>query len=261
MCCGDVHPLLGRKQQHVTATKQRITYSSEQLSQLKSTTARMHNVTYSAFTQRLKSLNILRYHSPKPASLTHMSNAAHSIAVRIRSRPITRRRNSFIKPKNLIEVLPTSSRYANQQVQQRTKTNANSNKIMGSIPVRVTPHSTHHKNKTRVNNTRNASVCIHVPLITNSSNGNNNHPKRPNLPSFSLTNARSLFPKLDELTALLMTNPVDIVAVIETWLHKDISHSLVSMAIVSIATIELMAAEAVFVFTPQNPSLVNVELN
>ena len=158
-----------------------------------------------------------------------MSNAAHSIAVRIRSRPITRRRNIFIKPKNLIEVLPTSSRYANQQVQQRTKTNANSNKIMGSIPVRVTPHSTHHKNKTRVNNTRNESVCIHVPLITNGSNGNNNRPKRPNLPSFSLINTRSLFPKLDELTALLMTNPVDIVAVTETWLHKDISHSLVSI--------------------------------
>ena len=229
LCCEDVHPLPGPKQQHVTATKQRITYSSEQLSQLKPTTARMHNVTYSAFTQRMKSFNILRHHSSKSASLTHVSNAAHSVAVRIRSRPITRRRNSFIKPKNLIEVLPTSSRYANQQVQQRTKTNANPNKIMGSIPVRITSHSTHHKNKTRVNNTRNASVCIHVPLITNSSNENNNRSKRPNFPSFSLINARSLFPKLDELTALLVTNPVDIAAVTETWLHKDINDNLVSI--------------------------------
>ena len=157
-----------------------------------------------------------------------MSNAAHSIAVRIRSRPITRR-NSCIKPKNLIEVLPTSSRYANQQVQQRTKTNANPNKIMGSIPVRISSHFVRHKNKTRVNNTGNASVCIHVPVITNSSNGNNNRPKRPNLPSFSLINARSLFLKLDELTALLVTNPVDIVAVTETWLHKDINDNLVSI--------------------------------
>ena len=33
------------------------------------------------------------------------------------------------------------------------------------------------------------------------------------------------------------------------------------MAMVSIATIELVAAEAVFVFTSQNPSLVNVKLN
>ena len=103
------------------------------------------------------------------------------------------------------------------------KTNPNPNKIMGNIPVRISSHSAHNKNKTRVNNTRNASACIHTPLITSSSNGNNNRPMRPNLPSFSLLNARSLFPKLNELTALLMTNPVDIVAVTETWLHKDIN--------------------------------------
>ena len=102
-------------------------------------------------------------------------------------------------------------------------------KKMGSIPVRITSHSAHNKNKIRVNNTRNASVCIHVPLITNSSNGNNNHPKWPNLPSFSLINARSLFPKLNELTALLVTNPVDSVTVTENWLHKDINDNLVSI--------------------------------
>ena len=42
------------------------------------------------------------------------------------------------------------------------------------------------------------------------------------LPSFYLLNARSLFPKLDELTALLAMSPVDLVAITESWLHEDI---------------------------------------
>ena len=46
------------------------------------------------------------------------------------------------------------------------------------------------------------------------------------LPSFLLINARSLLPKIDDLTALLSANPVDLVAITESWLHKDIEDSL-----------------------------------
>ncbi|PFX16746.1 hypothetical protein AWC38_SpisGene18968 [Stylophora pistillata] len=50
------------------------------------------------------------------------------------------------------------------------------------------------------------------------------------LPSLCLLNARSLFPKLDELTALLATKPVDLVAITESWLRSDIDDSLLSMS-------------------------------
>ena len=46
------------------------------------------------------------------------------------------------------------------------------------------------------------------------------------LPSFLLINARSLLHKIDDLTALLSANPVDFVAITESWLHKDIEDSL-----------------------------------
>lgn len=50
------------------------------------------------------------------------------------------------------------------------------------------------------------------------------------LPSVLLLNARSFLLKLDdEMTALLGTNPVDIVAVTESWLHKDIDDGLCSI--------------------------------
>ena len=46
------------------------------------------------------------------------------------------------------------------------------------------------------------------------------------LPSFFLLNSRSLFPKLDDLTALLSRKPVDIIAITESWLHKHIDSLL-----------------------------------
>ena len=49
------------------------------------------------------------------------------------------------------------------------------------------------------------------------------------LPSFHLLNARSLFPKVDELTALLSTNHTDLVAITESWLNNDIDNSLLSI--------------------------------
>ena len=43
-------------------------------------------------------------------------------------------------------------------------------------------------------------------------------------------NARSLFPKLDELRALLATSAVDLVAITESWLRSDIDDSLLSIS-------------------------------
>ena len=51
--------------------------------------------------------------------------------------------------------------------------------------------------------------------------------RRVILPSFYLFNARSLLPKIDELTALLSTNSVDLVAITESWLKSDIENSLI----------------------------------
>lgn len=39
-----------------------------------------------------------------------------------------------------------------------------------------------------------------------------------------------LFPKLDELTALLATNPADLVAITESWLHEEIDDILLSVS-------------------------------
>lgn len=50
------------------------------------------------------------------------------------------------------------------------------------------------------------------------------------LPSLCLLKARSLFSKLDELTALLATKPVDLVAITESWLRSDIDDTLLSMS-------------------------------
>ena len=51
------------------------------------------------------------------------------------------------------------------------------------------------------------------------------------LPSFGLINAkRSLLPKVDKLIALLDSNPMDLVAITESWLHKDIDDCLISIS-------------------------------
>ena len=50
----------------------------------------------------------------------------------------------------------------------------------------------------------------------------------PWIPSY-LLNARSLLPKVDELTGLIYTKPVDIVAVTESWLHNAIENRLLQL--------------------------------
>ena len=49
------------------------------------------------------------------------------------------------------------------------------------------------------------------------------------LPSFYLLNARSLIPKVDELTGLIYIKPVDIVAVTESWLPNEIENRLLQL--------------------------------
>ena len=50
------------------------------------------------------------------------------------------------------------------------------------------------------------------------------------LPSFCSTNVRSLLPKVDELALLLSQNPVNVLAVTESWLNDDIDDDLVSIS-------------------------------
>ena len=71
-------------------------------------------------------------------------------------------------------------------------------------------------------------VKIHVSTsnsryITNLSRGK----PTPKLPGFYLINARSLFPKMDELSLLLNMYPLDVVAITESWLTDDIIDELV----------------------------------
>ena len=47
------------------------------------------------------------------------------------------------------------------------------------------------------------------------------------LPSFYLINARSLLPKMDELSLLLNTHPLEVVAITESWLTNDIIDEMV----------------------------------
>jgi len=54
--------------------------------------------------------------------------------------------------------------------------------------------------------------------------------KKSLLPSFFLLNARSLFPKLDELSALLSTIQIDLVAVTESWFRNDMDDSLLTIS-------------------------------
>ena len=58
---------------------------------------------------------------------------------------------------------------------------------------------------------------------------NNSRPKQSSLPTFCLVKARSLLPKLDELSVLLATNVVDFVAITETWLNGDFEDHLLSI--------------------------------
>ena len=68
--------------------------------------------------------------------------------------------------------------------------------------------------------------CILIPRATIGNKNSNLRSIKGSHPSFLLKNARSLLPKIDELTSLLSTNPVDLVAITESWLHNDVQDSL-----------------------------------
>mgnify|MGYP001792690292 CR=1 FL=1 len=75
------------------------------------------------------------------------------------------------------------------------------------------------------------TVAVGGSAQNNIVNNNNNLTiyQKALLPSFILMNARSLFPKMDELTVLLPNNPVDLAAFTESWLHDGIDDRLLSI--------------------------------
>lgn len=81
-----------------------------------------------------------------------------------------------------------------------------------------------------------AAPALNYMYSNSSSSGGNNYNinliagQKAMLPSFYSLNARSLFSKLDKLTALLATSPVGLVAFTESWLRSDIDDSLLSIS-------------------------------
>ena len=73
-------------------------------------------------------------------------------------------------------------------------------------------------------------VKIHVGTLNSSYIANLSRGKpAPKLPCFYLINARSLSPKMDELSLLLNMHPLDVVAITESWLTNDIIDELVKI--------------------------------
>jgi hypothetical protein len=93
-----------------------------------------------------------------------------------------------------------------------------------AIPIRMTDR----KQYKRGNSPVSFSNRVLIPIECHNTNNNIQH-QQSKLPSFYLSNARSIFPKLDELSAILATTPVDVVAITESWLYDQIDDSLVSI--------------------------------
>jgi hypothetical protein len=89
-----------------------------------------------------------------------------------------------------------------------------------------------------------------VPVTRKNDISTNNNCNFSWHPSYYLINTRSLFSKVDELQALLFSNPADIIAITESWLYEDISHDLIALSGYKfIVMIGLTHAELVSVFT------------
>ena len=89
------------------------------------------------------------------------------------------------------------------------------------IPVRIT----NNRAKTVVNHINNhrqlklVSTSIHDQAM--------NRKNISRLPSFLLINARSLLPKIDELSLLLSIHPIEFIAGTETWLNDTVPEQLI----------------------------------
>ncbi len=94
-----------------------------------------------------------------------------------------------------------------------------------AISVRISYRNRRHRTKRNGRNSNNLISVRHNNLIETTGRS-----KPHALPSFGLINARSLLPKIDELVVLLDGNPMDLVAITESWLHKDIDDSLISIS-------------------------------
>ena len=84
------------------------------------------------------------------------------------------------------------------------------------IPVRIT----NNRAKTVVNHINNHRQLKLVSTSIHDQAMNRNNISR--LPSFLLINARSLLPKIDELSLLLSIHPIEFIAVTETWLNDTV---------------------------------------
>ena len=94
-----------------------------------------------------------------------------------------------------------------------------------TIPVRFSYSNRRRRPK---QNRRNVNSLISVRL--NNWTETTSQFKSPTLPSFGLINARSLLPKVDELAVFVDNSGMDIVAITESWLHKDIDDNLLSIS-------------------------------
>ena len=70
-------------------------------------------------------------------------------------------------------------------------------------------------------------IQIHAPDGSHAINSNNQRSTSTKIPGFYLINARSLLPKVDELTVLLNIHPVEFVAITETWLNDEVINQLI----------------------------------
>ena len=101
--------------------------------------------------------------------------------------------------------------------------------VMAQIPVRISSFRISRPKRRG----RNVNNLIPVSKVNNHININTYRTgqfKSPTRPSFGLINARSLLPKVDELTVLMDNSGMDIVAITESWLHKDIDDNLLSIS-------------------------------
>ena len=229
LLCGDMHPLPGPQENFSLGPVEkpdRITYSTARLTELGKTdrlpainntlVLRLQNLGLwnTAFNQNL---------SPIPVISTRRFKTNSSL----RSSRCLRSYNC----NNCVVFSP--GEYANNQ-----RNNSAMVQCSATIPIRITqrpqaPHGNKYVHVRCYDNFRKGNKAAtprnYIQIKLDDKSTNNSLPKQSSLPSFCLVNARSLFPKLGEVSALLATNVVDFVAITETWLNGDFEDHLLSI--------------------------------